>query len=120
MTYRSKYVGKYSGLGRMVSRPWMGKPCRDAAVRIMHSAEGFSPVGDPAEDRHPGLYKASFSVEPVFRNIPFRGKPRMRHGAMVVNTAPHAKAVEYGNWNIPRYAPLTKAYMAALAEHANG
>ncbi|WP_327379448.1 hypothetical protein [Streptomyces sp. NBC_01212] len=117
---RSKYVGKYNGLGRMVGRPWMAKPCRDAAVKMMQAAEGFSPTGDPEHDPHPGLYRASFSIEPVYRNIPFRGKPRMRHGAMVVNAAPHAKAVEYGDWNIPRYAPLTKAFMAALAANANG
>ncbi|CAO0836654.1 putative protein OS=Streptomyces microflavus OX=1919 GN=Smic_81280 PE=4 SV=1 [Streptomyces microflavus] len=42
----------------------------------------------------------------------------MRHGAMVVNSAWHAKAVEYGDWDIPRYAPLTKAFFAVKA--ANG
>lgn len=115
MAYRSKYSGRYSGLGTMVSRPWLAKPCRDAAVKIMHEAQAVSPVGDPDEDRHPGLYRSSFSIESVFKNIPFRGKPRLRHGAMVVNSAPHAKAVEYGDWNVPRYAPLTKAYLAVTA-----
>lgn len=117
MAYRSKYTGKYNGLGRMVSRPWLAKPCRDAAVKIMNAAEAVSPTGDPEEDRHPGLYRASFSIEPVHKNVPFRGKPRIRAGAAVVNSAPHAWRVEHGDGRVPRYAPLQKALDAVKAAH---
>lgn len=117
MAYRSKYVGKYAGLGRMVSRPWLAKPCRDAAVKIMHAAQAVSPTGDPEEDRHPGLYRASFSVEPINKNVPFRGQPRQRFGAQVVNSAGHAWRVEHGDGRVPRYAPLRTALDAVKAVH---
>lgn len=117
MAYRSKYVGKYAGLGRMVSRPWMAKPCRDVAVKIMDVAQAGSPVGNPAEDSHPGLYKRSFDVVPVVKNVPFRGKPRQRYGAAVVNTAPHAWRVEKGDGRVPRYAVLQRAIDTMKAAH---
>jgi hypothetical protein len=75
----------------------------------MHHAEGTSPVGDPEEDRHPGLYKASFHVVPIYKNVPWRGQSRIRPGARVVNVAPHAWRVEHGDGRVPRYAPLQRA-----------
>ncbi|MGW0468342.1 hypothetical protein ACWDX6_24205 [Streptomyces sp. NPDC003027] len=116
-TYRSKYHGRYSGIGAMLQRPWLQKPCRDAAVKMKALAEAASPVGDPEEDRHPGLYKASFDVVPIFKNVPFRGKPRMRPGARLVNTALHAWRVEKGDGRVPRYAPLQKAIDAMKGAH---
>lgn len=117
MAYRSKYTGRYVGLGRMVGRPWMAKPCRDAAVRIMQVAQADAPVGNPAEDKHPGLYKRSFDVVPVVKNVPFRGKPRQRYGAQVINTAPHAWRVEKGDGRVPRYAPFQRAIDTMKAAH---
>ncbi|MFB8071132.1 hypothetical protein [Streptomyces californicus] len=117
MAYRSTYTGKYNGLGRMVSRPWLAKPCRDAAVKIMEAAQAGAPVGNPEEDRHPGLYKASFDVVPVLKNVPFRGKPRQRYGAAAINTAPHAWRVEKGDGRVPRYAPLQRAVDTVKAAH---
>ncbi|MFD9290664.1 hypothetical protein ACFWBV_20740 [Streptomyces sp. NPDC060030] len=35
----------------------------------------------------------------------------MRTGARVINTAPHAWVVEYGNGQTSRYAPLVKALL---------
>jgi hypothetical protein len=118
MAFRSKYTGKYAGLGRMVSRPWLAKPCRDAAVEIMHVAEAIAPVGNPAEDKHPGWYKRSFSVVPVNKNVPFRGQPRQRFGAAVINTAPHAWRVETGDGRVPRYAVMQRAVDAVKAAHS--
>jgi hypothetical protein len=117
MTYRSKYTGRYSGIGTMLSRPWLHAPCRKAALKLMTEAQAVSPVGDPTEDRHPGLYKASFDVVPIFKNVPFRGKPRRRSGARVVNSASHAWRVEHGDGRVPRYAPLQKALDALKAAH---
>ncbi|QEU76877.1 hypothetical protein CP967_31110 [Streptomyces nitrosporeus] len=101
----------------MVSRPWLAKPCRDAAVKIMQVAQAGAPVGNPAEDTHPGLYKASFDVVPTVKNVPFRGKPRQRFGAQVINTAPHAWRVEKGDGRVPRYAPLQTAVDTVKAAH---
>lgn len=117
MAYRSKYTGRYSGMGRMLQRPWLQRPCRDAAVEIMAVAQSVAPVGDPNEDRHPGWYKSAFDLVPIYKNVPFRGKPRMRPGARVVNDAPHAWRVEKGDGRVPRYAPLQRAIDAVKAVH---
>nr|WSW58502.1 hypothetical protein OG513_07840 [Streptomyces sp. NBC_00998] len=117
MTYRSKYHGRYSGIGSMLSRPWLHAPCRTAALKLMAEAQTVSPIGDPEEDRHLGLYKASFDVLPIFKNVPFRGKPRRRSGARVINVAPHAWRVEHGDGRVPRYAPMQTAIDALKAAH---
>ncbi|MFI2213035.1 hypothetical protein [Streptomyces sp. NPDC020141] len=106
---RSKYYGRYQGIGSMLSRPWLQRPCMDAAGDLQRLAEDVSPVGDPTEDAHPGLYKASFQTGPIFKNVPFKSQPRMRAGARLVNTASHAWRVEYGDGRVPRYAPLQRA-----------
>lgn len=116
--FRSKYTGRYNGIGRMLQRPWLQRPCKNAAVKMKSYAEAVSPTGDPAEDSHPGLYRASFDVLPIYKNVPFRGKPRMRPGARLINTAPHAWRVEKGDGRVPRYAPLQKAMDAAKAAHS--
>ncbi|MFJ3588576.1 hypothetical protein ACIQUY_04710 [Streptomyces sp. NPDC090231] len=84
----------------------------------MAAAQTVSPTGDPEEDRHPGLYRASFDVEPIVKNVPFRGKPRLRPSARVINRAGHAWRVEHGDGRVPRYAPLQKALDAVKAAHS--
>ncbi|MFF1684511.1 MULTISPECIES: hypothetical protein [unclassified Streptomyces] len=116
--FRSKYHGRYGGIGTMLQRPWIQRACRKAAVQMKATAEGLSPTGDPANgDTHPGLYRESFDVLPIFKNVAFKGKPRMRAGARLVNTAPHARIVEYGNGRTPRYAVLSKTIDAMKAGH---
>ncbi|MCQ6554795.1 hypothetical protein NPS70_16540 [Streptomyces sp. C10-9-1] len=113
MTNQSKYTGSYRGIGSMLRRPWLMKPCRDAAVRMKGIAESIAPVGNPAEDRHPGLYKASLDVLPIYKDVRFRGRPHNRPGARLINTAPHAWRVEYGDGRVPRYAVLQRTIDAA-------
>ncbi|MBT2412635.1 hypothetical protein J7I94_19065 [Streptomyces sp. ISL-12] len=115
--YRSKYTGRYSGIGRLFVKPGVQRKCRDAAVQMMHIAESTSPVGDPEEDTHPGLYQHSFEVRPLFKNVPFKGKPRSRAGARLINTAPHAWRVEKGDGRVPRYAVLQRAMDTMKAAH---
>ncbi|MGW6948980.1 hypothetical protein ACWGHD_18900 [Streptomyces xanthophaeus] len=115
MAYRSKYTGRYSGIGAMLTRPWLHAPCKAAALKIQAEAQTVSPVGDPEEDRHPGLYKASFVVVPIVKNVPFKGRPRLRPGARVMNVAPHAWRVEHGDGRVQRYAPLQRAMEAVKA-----
>jgi hypothetical protein len=118
MSYRSKYTGRYSGIGAMLTKPWLHAPCRAAALKIQAAAQAVAPVGDPTEDRHPGLYKSSFIVEPLNKSVPFRGKPRIRAGARVMNIAPHAWRVEHGDGRVPRYAPFLKAIDTVKAAHS--
>ncbi|MEU0858416.1 hypothetical protein ABZ352_23700 [Streptomyces griseofuscus] len=109
MAYRSKYTGRYSGIGKLLQRPGVQRACRDAAVKIKALAEARAPVGNPQNDPHAGRYAASFDVVPIFKNVPFRGRPRMRAGARLINTAPEARIVEYGIGSTPRYAVLSKS-----------
>lgn len=107
---RPTYRGRYSGIGAMFQRPWMQRAVRKTAVEMKAAAEATSP-------RETGEYSRSFDVVPVFLNIPFKGKPRMRAGARLVNTSDHARHVEYGNGNTPRYAVLHKTVDEFKAAH---
>lgn len=107
---RPTYRGRYSGIGSMFQRPWMQRAVRKVAVDMKGVAEPSSP-------RETGEYSRSFDVVPVFLNIPFEGKPRMRAGARLINTSDHARHVEYGNGNTPRYAVLHKVVDEFKAAH---
>ncbi|MEV8393858.1 MULTISPECIES: hypothetical protein [unclassified Streptomyces] len=109
MAYRSKYRGDFAGIGRMMKRPGLQLACRKAALEIKEAAEARAPVGNPSTDRHSGWYKSSFVVVPIEKNVPWRGQPRRRAGARVLNTAPHSLVVEFGNGVTPRYAVFQKA-----------
>lgn len=116
--YRSKYTGRYSGIGKMLQRPGMQLACRKAAVKLKSIAEAGSPVGDPAEgDNHAGQYKASFDVVPIYKNVKWRGQSRIRPGARLINTAPHAWRVEHGDGRVPRYAVMQRAIDTMKAAH---
>lgn len=117
MTYRSTYSGRYSGLGRMIRREEMQRPCLRAAEKIRVAAEANSPVGDPAEDVHPGLYKRSFVIGKTTKNVPFQGRPAIRHIALVINRTSYGLKVEFGDGKTPEYAPLRKAIDAVKAAH---
>lgn len=56
-------------------------------------AEATAPVGDPASDPHPGMYRDSFRTD-VHVDRPAKGSDRLM--GFVYNDAPHAAAVEYG------------------------
>lgn len=118
--FRSKYTGRYSGIGAMLSRPWIQAACVSTAEKLQAIAEGNSPTGNAASDPHPGQYRASFIVVPHTRNVPFRGKPRMRAGARLINTASHASIVERGNGKTPRYAVLSKSIDDLKGAHRAG
>ncbi|MEU8678173.1 HK97 gp10 family phage protein [Streptomyces sp. NPDC048560] len=109
MAYRSRYRGDFEGIGRLMKLPGVQLACRKAALEIQAAAESHAPVGNPETDRHSGLYKRSFVVIPIEKNVPWQGKPRRRVGARVLNTAPHALLVEFGNGATPRYAVFQKA-----------
>lgn len=110
MAYRSKYHGRYSGIGAMLQRPWIQAKCVSVAERAKGIAEGRSP-------RETGEYSRSFKVVPIMKNVPFRGKPRMRASARLLNTSDHASIVEHGNGRTPRYAVLSKTIDDLKAAH---
>ncbi|WP_406324125.1 hypothetical protein [Streptomyces niveus] len=118
MAYRSRYTGRYTGLGKIINMPGMQARCIAAAEEMKAVAEAISPVGDPRVDDHAGQYKASFVVVPHTKNVPWRGRPKMRDGARLLNTAPHAAAVEFGNGKVPRYSVLSNAREIVEAAHA--
>ncbi|MFD0276172.1 hypothetical protein ACFVHB_20025 [Kitasatospora sp. NPDC127111] len=111
--HRSTYTGRYNGIGRLLQNPGVQRATAQAAQRMQRIAEFLSPVGDPATDPHPGQYQNSFAVVPVTKNVPFRGKPRLRAGSRLINTARYARDVEYGNGKVQRYAVLRTALDAA-------
>ncbi|MFF9525356.1 hypothetical protein ACF1DV_25755 [Streptomyces achromogenes] len=117
MAFRSKYTGRYSGIGAMLQRPWLQAACVASAEKLQVVAEGNSPTGDPSEDPHPGQYRSSFVVVPAMINVPFRGQPRHRASARLINTAPHAWRVERGDGRVPRYAVLSKSIDDLKAVH---
>ncbi|MFD8315892.1 hypothetical protein [Kitasatospora purpeofusca] len=111
--YRSTYTGRYEAIGKLLRSPGAQRATIQAATRVMSIAQFMSPTGDPAEDRHPGLYRSSFVVVPITKNVRFKGRGRMRASARLMNTARHAVAVEYGNGKVQRYAVLRSALDAA-------
>ncbi|MFF1919702.1 hypothetical protein ACFVW8_03885 [Streptomyces sp. NPDC058221] len=114
----ARYTGNFDGIGKLLRLPGVQLVCRDAAVEIMHVAQATAPVGNPETDRHSGLYKASFSVEPFVGTVPWRGVPYQRRGARVLNSSPHALVVEHGGGknSTPRHATLTKAIDAVSSK----
>lgn len=110
MTSRPTYRGRYTGIGGMFTRPWMQRATRRVAVDMKAVAEGRSP-------RETGEYASSFDVVPVLLNIPFQGKPKMRAGSRLLNDSDHARHVEYGNGETPRYAVLHTVVDTFKAAH---
>ncbi|MFB7479012.1 hypothetical protein ACFUEM_02455 [Streptomyces anulatus] len=108
-SFRSRYRGNFDGIGKLTRLPGVQLACRAAALELQAAAEARAPVGDPEVDRNSGLYKGSFDVIPIEKSVPWRGTPRRRAGARVLNTAPHAWVVEYGNGKTPRHAVFQKA-----------
>ncbi|MFI8084365.1 hypothetical protein ACIF6L_26625 [Kitasatospora sp. NPDC086009] len=109
----STYTGRYNGIGNLLRSAGVQRATIQAAERVRRAAEFLSPVGNPGEDPHPGQYRASFVVVPVTKNVPFRGKSRTRAAARLMNVSGHARAVEYGNGKVQRYAVLRTALDAA-------
>lgn len=93
------------GVGQLLRSPMVeGEMLRRAHV-IKGVAESTSPVGDPAHDPHPGLYKASWHVSSTRRG----GRRRDRATATVYNTAPYGAVVEFGTERFPGRHVLLRA-----------
>ena len=81
------------GLGAMINAPFMVAEMERRMSNAKDFAEAIAPVGDPATDSHSGRYLASFHVEAGDHG----GVHDDRAWAELVNDAPEALFVEYGN-----------------------
>ena len=100
------------GVGDLLRSPMIEAEMLRRANAIRTVAEGISPVGDPARDPHPGLYKASWHVTST-RN---GGRRRDRATATVWNSAPYAAVVEYGTETRSGQHVLLRAAMEGGAD----
>lgn len=95
-----RYKADYRGTGQLMNSPEMVEVMRQVAEKGMAYAKSISPVGDPDEDPHPGLYQESFEVTAQAHGG-FHGD---RAEAQIVNTAEYAAALEWGNGAFPPYS----------------
>lgn len=95
------YRADYSGIGDMLTAPFMVAEMRRRAEKVKARAEALAPVDD-------GEYKRSFDVSAGVRE----GRHRRAYGR-VTNTAPHAFYVEFGTTDTPRFRVLGRALDAA-------
>ena len=56
------YNSDHSGMAELLQSEMLMRVVEYYADDIMNRAIAMAPVGDPAEDEHPGRYKASFHV----------------------------------------------------------
>ncbi|WP_407563312.1 HK97 gp10 family phage protein [Streptomyces sp. 184] len=101
----AKFRMSRRGVGQLLKSPMVEAEMLRRAHVIKGVAESISPVGDPAHDPHPGLYKASWHVTSTRRG----GRRRDRATATVYNTAPHGGIVEVGTERIPGRHVLLRA-----------
>jgi len=103
------YKQSYAGVGDLLRADFMVADMHARAERVKLAAEAIAPVGKTSDgDKHPGRYKASFTVESGIRH----GRTSRAVGR-VVNDSPEAFLVEWGNRNTPRYRVLGKSLGAA-------
>lgn len=87
------------GLRNIMKSDEVGDVCYDVARQVMSNAQALAPDGPT------GRYASSFSVS----RISERMGGAERAGAQVVNDAPHAAAVEFGNRRVAGQHVLTRA-----------
>jgi hypothetical protein len=105
------YKADYEGIGLMLCAPWMVADMRERAEKVKEIAEDIAPVARTGD--HRGRYKASFRVESGVREAT-RKRTKRAYGR-VINDAPEAYIVEFGNKNTPRHATLRNALHLATS-----
>lgn len=101
----TRFRMSHRGVGQVLKSPMVEAAMRARAEAIRATAVTLSPVGDAADDPHPGLYKASWHVSSTRSG----GRRRDRATATVWNSAPHARFVEYGTERVPAHHVLLRA-----------
>ena len=105
---QARFKMSRKGVGELLrSDPIEAEMLRRAEV-IKGVAIGISPVGQAARDPHPGLYKESWHTTSHKRG----GRRRDRAVAVVWNSAPYARWVEYGTERVRAHHVLLRAAQA--------
>lgn len=107
-----------TGVSALLASPQMIAGIRTITeTHLKPIAESISPVGIPPEDKHPGLYQRSFRVIDrshwITRTQDHGSQPRAQ--ISLINTAPHALGVEFGNVRINARHTIEKACAIAAA-----
>ena len=105
----ARFRMKRKGVGELLRSPMIQADMLRRADRIKDAAVAISPVGEAAWDPHPGMYKASWHTTSHRRG----GRRRDRAVAVVWNSAPYARWVEYGTERVPAHHVLLRAALAA-------
>jgi hypothetical protein len=103
----ARYRQSYAGVGDLLRSDMVFVEVVRRGHDVAAEGERIAPVDE--DGPHPGRYKAAFSVEADRRG----GARQDRAVARVVNDAPEALAVEFGNRNTPQHATLRRALDAA-------
>jgi hypothetical protein len=103
----SHFEASYSGIGEMIRSDYMLAEMLRRGANVMAVAIATAPVGDPPTDDHSGRYKASFELH----GENFGGFRHNRAEALVVNYAPEALYVEYGNRGKEPYHTMLNALL---------
>ncbi|TVL89740.1 hypothetical protein CD790_25410 [Streptomyces sp. SAJ15] len=98
----------HKGVGQLLRSPMVEAEMLRRANVIKGVAESISPVGTAAWDPHPGLYKESWHTTSHKRG----GRRRDRAVAVVWNSAPYARWVEYGTDRVRAHHVLLRAAVA--------
>jgi HK97 gp10 family phage protein len=97
-TRKPRFRPNRKGIGQMLRSPQMEAAMRARAQRIKEKAQADAPVDS-------GTYAASFEVDSTREG----GVHGDRAEARVINTAPHAVAVEFGTSTTPAHRTLGRA-----------
>jgi len=118
MAYRSTFRLYPTGVSALLASPQMIGGVRTITeTHLKPIAEAISPVGKPPEDPHPTLYQRSFRVIDrshwITRTRRNGAQPRAQ--ITLVNVAPHALGVEFGNRKIGARHTIQHACAIAAA-----
>jgi hypothetical protein len=107
-----QFEASYEGIGAMIRSDFMLAAMMVRGAAVMEVAIATAPVGEPKTDPHSGRYKESFELHGENSG----GYNHDRAEAMVVNTAPEAIWVEYGNRGKEPYHTMLLALLAGAGD----
>lgn len=102
---QARFKMSRKGVGQLLRSDMVEAEMLRRADVIKGVAVGISPVGQAAWDPHPGLYRDSWHSTSHKRG----GRNRDRAVAVVWNSAPYARWVEYGTERVHAHHVLLRA-----------
>ena len=107
---QARFKMKSRGVNELLHSPMIQSEILRRAEVIKSVAISISPVGAAAWDPHPRLYRESWHAE--IREKPVGRSQKRRPVAVVWNSAPYARWVEYGTERVPAHHVLLRAAQA--------